>query len=329
MQNKVCIIVCYFGNLPEWFELWRKSASLNKEYNFLLVSDSDIKLRDNNIKVVKMSLQKFSECCSKKLNLKINLKEPYKLCDFKPVYGLIFEDYLKCFDFWGYCDLDQIWGNIQTFVNDTILNNYDKINWCGHFTLYRNNYEIRNMYKAKGAAYNYKKVFLQDYNYAFDELSGIDRIAKKQKIRQININCFLDIDRKYSEYRACNQKNYDKQIFCYHNGKVIQYYIDKMNNVKHKEFAYIHFQTKKPKVNIDLKQAEDEYIIIDSKGINKVNNVINKKIIEEFSEDSSKQKLRIENKKFRNNQIKKFIKMPMKKKTIRIKQAIYKKIKPF
>lgn len=324
MKNKVCIIACYFGKLPEWFELWYKSASINKQFNFLLVTDQKIDKNVSNIKVLTMTLQSFSEYCSEKLNLKIEIHKPYKLCDLRPAYGMIFEEYLKKFTFWGHCDLDQIWGDLSKFIDDEILNKYDKINWCGHFTLYKNNSILRTLYKHKGATYNYKTVFQSDYNYAFDELSGINRIAKKEKIKMISINCFVDIDKRYNEYMAGNQKNYEKQIFSYKDGKIIQYYIDEEQKMKYKEFAYIHFQTKKPKVNIDFNDVDNQVIVINSKGFNKINNIIKEDVIKDYSEDYSN--IKKQNAQFKINQIRKFIKMPIRKKIIRIKQALYKKV---
>ncbi len=323
MKNKVCIIACYFGKFPEWFDLWYKSASMNSKFNFLLITDQNVEKKVTNIKVLNMSLDNFSEYCSKKLNLKIEIHKPYKVCDFRPAYGMIFEEYLKEFTFWGHCDLDQIWGDLSKFIDDKILDEYDKINCCGHFTLYKNNPKIKSLYEHKGAAYSYKTVFQSDYNYAFDELSGINKIAKKAKIKMTTINWFIDIDKRYDVYMACNQENYKKQIFCYKDGKIIQYYIEENEEVKSKEFAYIHFQAKKPKVNTDLNDIDKSTIIINSIGFNKVNTDIQKKIIEDYSEDYSK--IKEKNREFKLNQIKKFIKMPIKRKIIRVKQAIYKK----
>lgn len=325
MKNKVCIIVCYFGKLPEYFKLWYKSASLNSEFDFLILTDQSNVKEASNIRVEKISIQEFSKYCSDKLKLNIDLSKPYKVCDLRPAYGIIFEKYLQDYDFWGHCDLDQIWGRLNKFINDEILDNFDKINCCGHLTLYRNNLFINNLYKCKGSAYSYKEVFCSKYNYAFDELSGIEKIAKKQKIKKININCFLDIDRRFKEYLACNQENFNKQIFVYTNGKLIQFYIDKeKNNIQNKEFAYIHFQQKNPIVNSDLDNIkEKDNIIINSKGINVIDNKIEKNIINKYSEDLTK--IKYEKIEFRKEQIKKFFKMPVERKLIRIKQAFYKK----
>ena len=41
-----------------------------------------------------------------------------KLCDYKPAYGLIFEDELIGYDYWGFCDTDILLGDIYQFLED-------------------------------------------------------------------------------------------------------------------------------------------------------------------------------------------------------------------
>lgn len=57
-MNKICIIICYFGKLPSYFEFWRHSAYNNPTINFLFITDCNIESA-NNIRVLKMS---FFEC---------------------------------------------------------------------------------------------------------------------------------------------------------------------------------------------------------------------------------------------------------------------------
>jgi hypothetical protein len=38
----------------------------------------------------------------------MEIRNPYKICDWKPFYGHIFREYLVAYDFWGHCDMDII-----------------------------------------------------------------------------------------------------------------------------------------------------------------------------------------------------------------------------
>ena len=92
---KIAMIVCWEGNLPDYFKLWEYSCSKNAEYDFLIFTDHPQKSQYKNIKFIKFSLGDFNNVASKKLKMNINVKRPYKLCDFRHAYGIIFEDYLK------------------------------------------------------------------------------------------------------------------------------------------------------------------------------------------------------------------------------------------
>ena len=80
-------------------------------------------------------------------SFEISLNSPYKLCDFRPAYGDIFQEELQDYDFWGYCDTDLIFGDICKYLTTNILKEYDKIFEYGHLTIFKNNNRMRNLYK--------------------------------------------------------------------------------------------------------------------------------------------------------------------------------------
>jgi hypothetical protein len=95
----------------------------------------------------------------------------YKLCDFKPVYGLMFPEIIEGYDFWGQCDIDLIYGNIRNFMNDETLDKFDFISvrhdyTTGCFGLYRNNNLMNTIFKRSK---DYKKVLADTKHYCFDE----------------------------------------------------------------------------------------------------------------------------------------------------------------
>lgn len=99
------------------------------------------------------------------------VKYPYKICDYKPAYGEIFSDLLTPYDFWGYGDLDLVYGNISDFFKDSILNEFDIISnhpdfITGHFCLLKNTPRINALYKLGGA---YKYAFAEPHYTGFDE----------------------------------------------------------------------------------------------------------------------------------------------------------------
>lgn len=299
MKNNysICLIVCWLGNFPEYFPLWELSASCNDSIDFLIFTDQDRISKYKNIKYRKITISDFNKLASKKLNLNINIKNSYKLCDFKVAYGKIFEDYLRNYTFFGYCDIDLVFGNIRKYITNDILDRFDKINNLGHLTLYRNNKQMRELFKEKGSIYDYKTIFTTEENYAFDEYSGMHLIVKQNNIKEYVVDNYADMSPKNKEFIVCNFKNYNGQYFIFDEGQIFQIY-----GVNSKEYIYLHFQKKQP-ILLDFDKNVKKYylsatIFSRKLSINKYNN-LNKKLdaikyyinkIKQFLKCSSKQK---------------------------------------
>ena len=94
-MNKCCFIIPYFGKLPKTFPIFLKSCAKNPEFNWLIFTNDDTAFDyPLNVSVVHMTLDELSSLADKKLGFKVALDKAYKLCDFKPAYGFIFEDYI-------------------------------------------------------------------------------------------------------------------------------------------------------------------------------------------------------------------------------------------
>ncbi|MBY0481821.1 MAG: hypothetical protein K2Q21_10720, partial [Chitinophagaceae bacterium] len=96
---------------------------------------------------------------------------PYKICDFRPAYGVIFNEFLKPYDFWGHIDEDIILGRLKRFITTKDLGKYDIITMrhdylVGCLTLYKNTPKINRLYTKNR---DYKLVFSCPDNLGFDE----------------------------------------------------------------------------------------------------------------------------------------------------------------
>ena len=114
--------------------------------------------------------------------MSVSLELPYKVCDYKPAFGLIFEDYLRGVDFWGHCDVDVVWGSIRKFLaTDEILSRYDVVSprrrrIAGACTLYRNTDEVNRLFLADR---KFELVIRERENRRYDE-KGWSRFVRKQ-----------------------------------------------------------------------------------------------------------------------------------------------------
>ena len=170
-MKSIVLVLPYFGKWPVWFEAHLMSIQTNTTIDWLFITDCEIPIHyPKNIRFVSTTL--------KELNLKVNTfvganvpLTPRKFCDLKPAYGAIFQDYISGYDFWGFCDMDIIWGDIRKFMTSDILENYDIISSrkeaiSGHFTLFRNTSPLINLYRHVP---NYQFLFEQPKFMWFDE----------------------------------------------------------------------------------------------------------------------------------------------------------------
>jgi hypothetical protein len=170
--KSLALLTCYFGKLPWYFDYFIHSCKYNASVSFFIVTDDEYRGElPENVKMIYQTLGEVSRLATEKLGFEVNIKYGYKLCDFKPAYGLLFEDLLKPYDFWGHCDLDIIFGNIRNFITGDILENYELVSvrpdWIpGCFLLFKNCLKMNTLFTCSK---DYRKVFTGDKHYCFDE----------------------------------------------------------------------------------------------------------------------------------------------------------------
>lgn len=283
-MNKICIIGTYFGALPKYFDLWLKSAGWNPKIDFFVFTDATIQNCPKNVYPIAMNLQRMKELAETNLEMPVSLNYAYKCCDFKVVYGIIFKDYIKQYDYWGHCDFDLIWGDIYSFLEKNNYEKYDRFLNLGHLSFYRNIDAVNAYYKQDGSECgNYQEVFTHDQIYGFDEWNGLDKIYEKHDYPIFSKRIFADISQIYYRYRlALDDKNYDYQMFYWDKGHVYRGYIDK-SCVKVDEFIYIHFK-KRPNFEIDDSVRNTDAFYITNHGFLKKDGInITKDIIQEVN----------------------------------------------
>ncbi len=171
-KKKICVLNVYFGNWPRWMPFFLVSCELNADIDFIFFSDIPLPCdTPSNIRSVQLTKDNFNSLATKKLGFTTEIKNPYKICDFKPTFGKIFEDYLIGYEFWGYTDIDLIFGRISNFITQKVLEENDIISMykgflSGPFCLYRNQAFINNLYKN---VKEYRQKLQNLYCTGFDE----------------------------------------------------------------------------------------------------------------------------------------------------------------
>lgn len=272
---RTVFIIPYFGQFPNYFDLFLKSCEHNKSFDWMIFTDNTVNYAyPENVKKISMTFDECSSLVKSKFDFEISLSSYKKLCDFRAAYGYVFQEYIKDYDFWGYCDTDIIFGDLSKFLTEDVLNKYDKIYSLGHLTLYRNTYENNTVFMRElNGRQRYKEVFLSPEGCAFDEWypDSINDIYLQENIPFLKTSYCADIypyrskfvldifEYKNRAYHLGEEKN---NIFKWENGAVIRYFY-KDGKINTDEHIYIHLQ--KRKMHNKIKNNANEFYIAPNK----------------------------------------------------------------
>lgn len=246
-MKSICYVVPYFGTLPgDAFRLWLKSCEKNPTVNWILFTDDKTQYNyPENVAVHYTTFDKLRERFQSHFDFPIVLDRGWKLCDYRPAYGEIFEEELKGFDFWGNCDIDLMFGNIRKFYTDEVLNKYDKVGFFGHSVLYKNTPEVNARYKTiLNSKNNYINVLSNSEGVAFDEV-GMEEIYRHLGISYFNDIVFANLTKYETKFHLGSMperdeyKN-DRQVFTWQDGTLLRHYL-KDGRIYDEEYMYIHF----------------------------------------------------------------------------------------
>ena len=243
-MKSIVIIFPYFGILPPQYKMWRESALQNPNIDFMFFTDANVEPA-KNILVHKMQFEQFQHLAQKAFDFPIVLDRPYKLCEYKQAYGYILQDYIKGYDFWGFGDLDLVYGDIRSFITEKVLNHKFLLGW-GHLTLLHNDEETNKYFMEQVDGYqNYKDAFSTSKITFFDEYGYNGCSDKWRKCRPDD--CWLEepFDNaskpKQSYHFNSLTRGWKQVIFEHIDSKL---YILRFNNgvIEKKESLYAHFQ---------------------------------------------------------------------------------------
>ena len=186
---KTCLINCHFGKLPEYLPFFIKSASTIKYLDFYIATNDDFSSYVDmcrrygivNVNFIKYDISDLENTVSSKLGVDYKMPSVRKICDWKTAYTFLFSDIVKDYEYWGHCDLDVIFGDVDSYL-EPLLDNYSIISGdcrrlCGPFTIYQS--IIGHVWKCH---HNWAHLMLECDHVAYDE-SGLDVATKNTNLR--------------------------------------------------------------------------------------------------------------------------------------------------
>lgn len=274
VNKKLCaLILPYFGRFNNYFQLFLDSCGENHSYNWLIFTDNNEAYRfPENVQVIKCTLDDVKKIAQQKFGHEVCLNNPYKLCDYKPAYGFLFEEYIGEYEYWGHCDCDLIFGNLDKLLTP-ILRGYDKCFAAGYLTIYKNNFQNnrRFMNQMDGRCL-YREAFTSNNIFVFDEDFKNHENVHTLFINDnavvyetdLSMNAAISSAKYIRSYydsasHGFKHETYKEARYYWKNGDLFRIMCNG-NELYAEEFIYMHFQLRKMRYNDTLKKSVIEIL---------------------------------------------------------------------
>jgi hypothetical protein len=111
---RVVFLIPYFGYWPKWSELFFNSCRLNTSIGVIVICETRPPFAlPSNVSVLSATRKEVIDRLAKATGLNLESISGHKLCDFRPFFGRAFSDLIANYEFWGFCDVDMMFGDLN------------------------------------------------------------------------------------------------------------------------------------------------------------------------------------------------------------------------
>ena len=252
------LIVAHFGPRPSYFPLVVRSMAHNPDVHWLMFTDRPVERPPANLDVRICTFTDLATRIQGRFDFQIALRDPYKLCDFRPAFGEIFRDELAGYDFWGHTDLDVIFGRIRDHLAQDAFE-ADKILFQGNFALYRNTQEAAAWFRHEIPGISYRTAMMNPAPTHFDEWAGIYYVLEDLGVRWWHDDVIFDI--RFARYRTRAEDAPGlPRRYAWEAGEVCEYRVAG-GELKRRTALLIHLQKRTMRPPADDVLSSDRYWI--------------------------------------------------------------------
>jgi hypothetical protein len=185
-RSKIAFIIPQFGPFPGYIQYFIRSAAYAAgTLDLIFITDQRYPkgYEASNVFFYRMTLPGFNALCKTKLGVPAVVESGYKLCDLKPMYGAIFEDYLVGYAYWAHGDFDMIFGDVNALLQEHTFDRYDIFSVketyaSGPFQIFRNVDKVNRFFMHSSS---WRDVFIHPNYVGFDEAGDVIRELWKGK----------------------------------------------------------------------------------------------------------------------------------------------------
>lgn len=147
------MLMPYFGRWPEWMNLFIESCKWNPGVRWRFFTDcGEAENKAANVDYVQLAFDDYKVLVRERLRTDFDPTDPYKICDVRPAFGDVHARDIAGYRFFGYGDIDLVYGQIDTFYDAALRARSNAIStrhdmFAGHFAILRNNWALRRAYR--------------------------------------------------------------------------------------------------------------------------------------------------------------------------------------
>ena len=185
---RITFVIPFVGIWPRYIDLFLAGCRPIKNAQFFLFAEQPPATNlPKNVRHFPMSPREILERLKTSTDLQISTIPGHKLCDFRPFFGIAFADLLGECEFWGYCDIDMMFGNFDKIIDKSFLAEVDIFSahthqFVGHCTFLRN---IKKINYLGFEIQNVKDLLSNQETKAIDEIRFSDVLKRHPEIRWI------------------------------------------------------------------------------------------------------------------------------------------------
>lgn len=197
MIKKVSLLT-QFGTPHSWSKEFIKNIGTLGKYGWYwkIFTPNKYENVPANVEIVPITIKEFNLLIEKKLgfnpkNFLTDKGVPSKaVSDFYVASGVIFEDYIKSYEYWTMSNWDVVYGRLDHFLPDVMLRTMDIFTddvgiVNGVFSVFKNTPIVNNLFREIP---DIEKMLTEHKLFGIDEYYLIDPIKKAQALNKITYN---------------------------------------------------------------------------------------------------------------------------------------------
>jgi uncharacterized protein DUF6625 len=172
MKPWLIMLIGYFGRWPAWMNFFVESCKWNPDVCWRFYTDcGELENRADNVELVHVKFEDYKAFVRFRLRIAFDPADPYKVCDLRPCLGFLHDEEIASFPFFGFGDVDVVYGQISRFYNEQALAPFDVLSThpnglSGHFAVLRNTAVLR---EAFARVPNYRELLERPHYVGLDE----------------------------------------------------------------------------------------------------------------------------------------------------------------